>query len=67
MAANRLKEAARRVIPSEVIDRKSAITRLKHLQAILELGARSCCWTRSQDRGLLNPAMLDRLLNTCKH
>ncbi|MOA01641.1 Asparagine synthetase [glutamine-hydrolyzing] 1 [compost metagenome] len=60
-----LKEAARQVIPSEVIDRKKGyfpVPGLKHLQGDTLEWVRELLLDPSQDRGLLNPAMLDRLL-----
>jgi asparagine synthase (glutamine-hydrolysing) len=60
-----LKEAARRVIPSAVIDRKKGyfpVPGLKHLQGDTLNWVRDLLLDPSQDRGLFNPAMLDRLL-----
>ncbi|KPA89037.1 asparagine synthase, glutamine-hydrolyzing [Pseudomonas asplenii] len=60
-----LKEAARLVIPSEVIDRKKGyfpVPGLKHLQGETLAWVRKLLLDPSQDRGLFNPAMLDRLL-----
>ena len=60
-----LKEAARRVIPSEVIDRKKGyfpVPGLKHLQGDTLNWVRDLLLDPSQDRGLFQPAMLDRLL-----
>ncbi|WP_416772407.1 N-acetylglutaminylglutamine amidotransferase [Pseudomonas sp. RHF3.3-3] len=60
-----LKEAARLVIPSEVIDRKKGyfpVPGLKHLQGETLAWVRELLLDPSQDRGLFNPAMLDRLL-----
>jgi asparagine synthase (glutamine-hydrolysing) len=60
-----LKEAARKVIPSEVIDRKKGyfpVPGLKHLQGATLDWVRDLLVDPSQDRGLFNPAMLDRLL-----
>ena len=60
-----LKEAARRVIPSEVIDRKKGyfpVPGLKHLQGDTLNWVRELLLDPSQDRGLFKPAMLDRLL-----
>jgi len=61
-----LKEAARMVIPSEVIDRKKGyfpVPGLKHLQGATLDWVRELLLDPSQDRGLFNPAMLDRLLS----
>ncbi|MDR0256973.1 MAG: N-acetylglutaminylglutamine amidotransferase [Stenotrophomonas maltophilia] len=61
-----LKEAARLVIPSEVIDRKKGyfpVPGLKHLQGATLDWVRDLLLDPSQDRGLFNPAMLDRLLS----
>ena len=61
-----LKEAARMVIPSEVIDRKKGyfpVPGLKHLQGATLDWVRDLLLDPSQDRGLFNPAMLDRLLS----
>lgn len=61
-----LKEAARLVIPSEVIDRKKGyfpVPGLKHLQGATLDWVRELLLDPSQDRGLFNPAMLDRLLS----
>ncbi|WP_236177994.1 N-acetylglutaminylglutamine amidotransferase [Pseudomonas sputi] len=60
-----LKEAARQVIPSEVIDRKKGyfpVPGLKHLQGDTLSWVRELLLDPSQDRGLFNPAMLDKLL-----
>ena len=60
-----LKEAARLVIPSEVIDRKKGyfpVPGLKHLQGDTLNWVRELLLDPSQDRGLFNPAMLDKLL-----
>ncbi len=60
-----LKEAARLVIPSEVIDRKKGyfpVPGLKHLEGDTLAWVRELLLDPSQDRGLFNPAMLDRLL-----
>ncbi|NWB91729.1 N-acetylglutaminylglutamine amidotransferase [Pseudomonas agarici] len=60
-----LKEAARLVIPSEVIDRKKGyfpVPGLKHLQGDTLDWVRELLLDPSQDRGLFNPATLDRLL-----
>ncbi|MFJ4373740.1 N-acetylglutaminylglutamine amidotransferase [Pseudomonas japonica] len=61
-----LKEAARLVIPSEVIDRRKGyfpVPGLKHLQGATLDWVRELLLDPSQDRGLFNPAMLDRLLS----
>ncbi|MDG9883122.1 N-acetylglutaminylglutamine amidotransferase [Pseudomonas sp. GD04058] len=61
-----LKEAARLVIPNEVIDRKKGyfpVPGLKHLQGATLDWVRELLLDPSQDRGLFNPAMLDRLLS----
>ncbi|MGE8393783.1 N-acetylglutaminylglutamine amidotransferase [Pseudomonas sp. BIGb0427] len=61
-----LKEAARLVIPSEVIDRKKGyfpVPGLKHLQGATLDWVRELLLDPSQDRGLFNPAALDRLLS----
>jgi asparagine synthase (glutamine-hydrolysing) len=53
------------VIPSEVIDRKKGyfpVPGLKHLQGDTLEWVRELLLDPSQDRGLFNPAMLDRLL-----
>ncbi len=60
-----LKEAARQVIPSEVIDRPKGyfpVPGLKHLEGATLGWVRDLLLDPSQDRGLFNPAMLDRLL-----
>ncbi len=60
-----LKEAARMVIPSEVIDRKKGyfpVPGLKHLQGDTLNWVRELLTDSSQDRGLFNPAMVDKLL-----
>lgn len=60
-----LKEAARRVIPGEVIDRKKGyfpVPGLKRLEGNTLAWVRELLLDPSQDRGLFNPAMLDRLL-----
>ena len=60
-----LKEAARLVIPSEVIDRKKGyfpVPGLKHLQGNTLNWVRDLLLDPSQDRGLFQPAMLDQLL-----
>ncbi|MFF7708770.1 N-acetylglutaminylglutamine amidotransferase [Pseudomonas sp. NPDC007930] len=61
-----LKEAARRVIPSEVIDRKKGyfpVPGLKHLEGATLGWVRDLLLDRSQDRGLFDASMLDRLLS----
>ena len=60
-----LKEAARQVIPAEVIDRPKGyfpVPGLKHLQGDTLGWVRELLVDPSQDRGLFNPSMLDRLL-----
>jgi asparagine synthase (glutamine-hydrolysing) len=60
-----LKEAARQVIPAEVIDRPKGyfpVPGLKHLEGATLDWVRDLLVDPSQDRGLFNPAMLDRLL-----
>ncbi|SFO82847.1 N-acetylglutaminylglutamine amidotransferase [Pseudomonas borbori] len=60
-----LKEAARQVIPAEVIDRQKGyfpVPGLKHLEGATLGWVRELLVDPSQDRGLFNPAMLDRLL-----
>ncbi|MEX6502180.1 N-acetylglutaminylglutamine amidotransferase [Pseudomonas zhanjiangensis] len=60
-----LKEAARQVIPNEVIDRPKGyfpVPGLKHLEGATLGWVRDLLVDPSQDRGLFNPAMLDRLL-----
>ncbi|WP_324733979.1 N-acetylglutaminylglutamine amidotransferase [Pseudomonas paeninsulae] len=60
-----LKEAARQVIPAEVIDRQKGyfpVPGLKHLEGATLGWVRDLLVDPSQDRGLFNPAMLDRLL-----
>lgn len=60
-----LKEAARLVIPSEVIDRKKGyfpVPGLKHLEGATLGWVRDLLVDPSQDRGLFNPAMIDKLL-----
>nr|WP_322941102.1 N-acetylglutaminylglutamine amidotransferase [Pseudomonas sp. s4] len=60
-----LKEAARQVIPSEVIDRPKGyfpVPGLKHLEGATLGWVRDLLLDPSQDRGLFNPAMLDQLL-----
>ena len=61
-----LKEAARKVIPAAVIDRPKGyfpVPGLKHLQGDTLNWVRELLTDPSQDRGLYNPAMLDRLFN----
>ena len=61
-----LKQAARRVIPHEVIDRKKGyypVPGLKHLEGATLGWVRDLLTDPSQDRGLFNPAMVDRLLS----
>ena len=61
-----LKEAARRVIPHAVIDRPKGyfpVPGLKHLQGATLDWVRELLLDPSQDRGLFEPAMLDRLLS----
>ena len=61
-----LKEAARKVIPHEVIDRPKGyfpVPALKHLQGpYLELVTDALHSTAARDRGLFAPAAVDRLL-----
>ncbi|WP_341781962.1 N-acetylglutaminylglutamine amidotransferase [Ectopseudomonas mendocina] len=60
-----LKEAARKVIPSEVIDRPKGyfpVPGLKHLEGATLGWVRDLLLAPSQDRGLFNPTMLDQLL-----
>jgi len=60
-----LKEAARQVIPGAVIDRPKGyfpVPGLKHLEGATLGWVRDLLLDPSQDRGLLNPTMLDRLL-----
>ncbi|WP_373388697.1 N-acetylglutaminylglutamine amidotransferase [Pseudomonas alcaligenes] len=61
-----LKEAARQVIPHAVIDRPKGyfpVPGLKHLQGATLDWVRDLLLDPSQDRGLFEPAMLDRLLS----
>jgi asparagine synthase (glutamine-hydrolysing) len=61
-----LKEAARQVIPAAVIDRQKGyfpVPGLKHLEGATLGWVRDLLVDPSQDRGLFNPAMLDRLLS----
>ncbi|GIZ11268.1 N-acetylglutaminylglutamine amidotransferase [Pseudomonas sp. NCCP-436] len=60
-----LKEAARQLIPSEVIDRPKGyfpVPGLKHLEGATLGWVRDLLLDPSQDRGLFNPNMLDQLL-----
>ena len=60
-----LKEAARRVIPSEVIDRKKGyfpVPGLKHLEGATLGWVRDLLMDSSHDRGLFNPTRIDALL-----
>ncbi|WP_179538451.1 MULTISPECIES: N-acetylglutaminylglutamine amidotransferase [Pseudomonadaceae] len=60
-----LKEAARKVIPSEVIDRKKGyfpVPGLKHLEGATLGWVRDLLVDPAHDRGIFNPKMLDRLL-----
>ncbi|OLU17348.1 asparagine synthase (glutamine-hydrolyzing) [Pseudomonas sp. PA1(2017)] len=60
-----LKEAARKVIPSEVIDRKKGyfpVPGLKHLEGATLGWVRDLLVDPTHDRGIFNPQMLDRLL-----
>ena len=61
-----LKEAARQVIPAEVINRPKGyfpVPGLTHLQGATLDWVRDLLLDGSQDRGLYEPAMLDRLLS----
>ncbi|WP_349616663.1 N-acetylglutaminylglutamine amidotransferase [Azotobacter salinestris] len=61
-----LKEAARQVIPAAVIDRPKGyfpVPGLKHLQGATLDWVRELLLDPSQDRGLFNPAEVDRLLS----
>jgi asparagine synthase (glutamine-hydrolysing) len=61
-----LKEAGRRVIPHEVIDRPKGyfpVPGLKHLQGATLGWVQELLLDPSQDRGLFEPAALDRLLS----
>ena len=61
-----LKEAARRVIPAEVIDRPKCyfpVPGLKHLQGATLDWVRDLLPDPSQDRGLFQIAAIDRLLS----
>ncbi|YCH20031.1 N-acetylglutaminylglutamine amidotransferase [Pseudomonas sp. D1-3] len=60
-----LKEAARKVIPAEVIDRKKGyfpVPGLKHLEGATLGWVRDLLVDPAHDRGIFNPQMLDRLL-----
>ncbi|PWU26654.1 N-acetylglutaminylglutamine amidotransferase [Pseudomonas sp. RW407] len=60
-----LKAAARRVIPAEVIDRPKGyfpVPGLKHLQGNTRAWVSELLLDPSQDRGLFEPAQIDRLL-----
>lgn len=60
-----LKEAARQVIPGEVIDRPKGyfpVPGLKHLEGATLGWVRDLLLDPGQDRGLFNPTMLDQLL-----
>ncbi|MNZ27123.1 Asparagine synthetase [glutamine-hydrolyzing] 1 [compost metagenome] len=62
-----LKGAARRVIPAEVIDRPKGyfpVPGLKHLRGNTRAWVSELLLDPSQDRGLFEPATLDRLLST---
>lgn len=64
-----LKEAARLVIPAEVIDRKKGyfpVPGLKHLEGNTLNWVRELLLDPSQDRGLFNPAIVDTLLTNPK-
>ncbi|MDP3847796.1 MAG: N-acetylglutaminylglutamine amidotransferase [Pseudomonas sp.] len=61
-----LKEAARKLIPAEVIDRPKGyfpVPGLKHLEGATLAWVSELLLDPSQDRGLFNPVMLDRLLS----
>ena len=61
-----LKAAARQVIPHQVIDRPKGyfpVPGLKHLQGATLGWVQELLLDPSQDRGLYQPAMLDRLLS----
>ncbi|MFS2126750.1 N-acetylglutaminylglutamine amidotransferase [Pseudomonas sp. Pseusp97] len=61
-----LKAAARKVIPSEVIDRPKGyfpVPGLKHLQGNTRAWVSELLLDPSQDRGLFEPAIFDRLLS----
>lgn len=61
-----LKEAARRIIPNEVIDRPKGyfpVPALKYLQGdFLEMAREALCNTTARQRGLFQPAYVDKLL-----
>ena len=60
-----LKEAARQVIPAAVIDRPKGyfpVPGLKHLQGATLNWVREMLLDPSQERGLYNPQMLEKLL-----
>jgi len=62
-----LKAAARRVIPAEVIDRPKGyfpVPGLKHLQGNTRAWVSELLLDPSQDRGLFEPAQIDRLLGS---
>ncbi|MBD8493756.1 N-acetylglutaminylglutamine amidotransferase [Pseudomonas syringae] len=64
-----LKEAARLVIPAEVIDRKKGyfpVPGLKHLEGNTLNWVRELLLDPSQDRGLFNPSIVDTLLTNPK-
>jgi len=61
-----LKEAARKLIPAEVIDRPKGyfpVPGLKHLEGATLAWVSELLLDPSQDRGLFNPVMVDRLLS----
>ncbi len=61
-----LKEAARKIIPAEVIDRPKGyfpVPGLKHLEGETFNWVRELLLDPSQERGLYNPQALDRLLS----
>ncbi|MDO9322085.1 MAG: asparagine synthase-related protein, partial [Pseudomonas sp.] len=61
-----LKEAARQLIPAEVIDRPKGyfpVPGLKHLEGATLAWVSELLLDPSQDRGLFNPVMVDRLLS----
>jgi asparagine synthase (glutamine-hydrolysing) len=61
-----LKEAARRVIPSEVIDRPKGyfpVPAITHLEGkVLDMVRDALCGERARDRGLFRPEYVDALL-----
>ncbi|CDF85432.1 asparagine synthase [Pseudomonas knackmussii B13] len=62
-----LKAAARRVLPAEVIDRPKGyfpVPGLKHLQGRTRAWISELLLDPSQDRGLFEPAQIDRLLGS---